>query len=69
MVEVEVMLVEELAIEVMKRFGTRDKISTSAIQRYLGVSYGRASDVMEYLEKAGKVGPRNSIKERDIIHE
>lgn len=53
------------AIAEIKRSG---KVSTSFLQRRLGIGYGRAARIVDELEQAGKIGPDNGPgKPRDIF--
>lgn len=42
------------------------KASTSALQRHLGLGYGRAARIIDTLEKRGIVGPGNGSKPREV---
>jgi S-DNA-T family DNA segregation ATPase FtsK/SpoIIIE len=50
----------ELAIE-------KGKISTSMIQRHLGIGYNRAANIVEVMEKQGVVGPADGVKPREVL--
>lgn len=43
------------------------KVSTSYLQRKLGVGYSRAAHLIDLLETHGVVGPANGSKPREII--
>jgi len=43
------------------------KVSTSYIQRKLGVGYSRAAKLMEMLESNGVIGPAKGSKPREVI--
>lgn len=43
------------------------KVSTSYLQRKLGVGYSRAAKLMEMLENKGVIGPANGSKPREVI--
>lgn len=48
---------------------TRDarKGSTSVLQLGLGISYGRAVQLIDLMEQAGIVGPENGIEPRKVL--
>lgn len=50
----------ELAIE-------KGKISTSMIQRHLGIGYNRAANIVEVMERQGIVGPADGVKPREVL--
>jgi DNA segregation ATPase FtsK/SpoIIIE-like protein len=52
------------AVRIVFEFG---KASTSLLQRRLKVGYGRASHLIDLMERNGLVGPANGSKPRDII--
>jgi S-DNA-T family DNA segregation ATPase FtsK/SpoIIIE len=43
------------------------KVSTSYIQRRLGIGYNRAASIIERMEKEGLVGPANHAGKREIL--
>ena len=43
------------------------KASTSFLQRYLSVGYGRAARLMDKLESAGVIGPGQGAKPREVL--
>ena len=43
------------------------KISTSLLQRRLGVGYGRAAKLIDLMEEKGYVSPANGTKPREIL--
>jgi S-DNA-T family DNA segregation ATPase FtsK/SpoIIIE len=43
------------------------KVSTSYIQRRLGIGYNRAATLIERMEKEGLIGPANHAGKRDIL--
>jgi S-DNA-T family DNA segregation ATPase FtsK/SpoIIIE len=45
------------------------KVSTSYIQRRLGIGYNRAASIIERMEKEGLVGPANHAGKREILVE
>ena len=45
----------------------RGKISTSTIQRELGIGYNRAAKIMEIMEREGIVGPADGVKPREVL--
>lgn len=54
----------EKCIEVIQREG---RISTSLLQRRLGVGYSRAARLMDLLEERGVVGPQQGSRDREIL--
>ncbi|MEL7267774.1 MAG: DNA translocase FtsK, partial [Planctomycetota bacterium] len=54
----------ESAIEVVVREG---RGSISLIQRCLGIGYGRAARLMDYMEEDGIVGTYNGQKSREVL--
>jgi S-DNA-T family DNA segregation ATPase FtsK/SpoIIIE len=46
---------------------THQKVSTSYIQRKLGISYNKARILVERAEKAGIVAPPNYVGKREIL--
>jgi len=52
------------AVAVVLRDG---KVSTSYIQRRLGIGYNRAASIIEKMEKEGIVGPANHAGKREIL--
>jgi DNA segregation ATPase FtsK/SpoIIIE-like protein len=55
----------EVAIKEGKKLG--GKISPSVLVRHLGVSYDRASHLLELLEKNGLVSPTDGQHLRDVL--
>ncbi|MSP54915.1 MAG: hypothetical protein EXR69_04820 [Myxococcales bacterium] len=45
----------------------KGKISTSMIQRLLGIGYNRAAKMMEIMEQEGVVGPADGAKAREVL--
>ncbi|MEM1377359.1 MAG: DNA translocase FtsK, partial [Pseudomonadota bacterium] len=43
------------------------KVSTSYIQRRLGIGYNRAASLIERMEEEGLIGPANHAGKRDIL--
>ena len=43
------------------------KVSTSYIQRRLGIGYNRAASIIERMEDEGIVGPANHAGKREIL--
>ena len=43
------------------------KISTSLLQRRLGVGYGRAAKLIDLMEEKGFVSPANGTKPREVL--
>ncbi|MCB1386722.1 MAG: DNA translocase FtsK, partial [Nitratireductor sp.] len=43
------------------------KVSTSYVQRRLGIGYNRAASLIERMEKEGLISPANSSGKRDIL--
>ncbi len=43
------------------------KISTSSLQRHLGVGYNRAANIIDTMEREGVVGPADGVKPRKIL--
>jgi S-DNA-T family DNA segregation ATPase FtsK/SpoIIIE len=41
--------------------------STSLLQRKFGVGYGRAARIIDQLEAAGVLGPKNGSKPREVL--
>ena len=41
--------------------------STSLLQRKFGVGYGRAARIIDQLENAGVLGPKNGSKPREVL--
>ena len=46
---------------------TEDRGSVSLLQRCLGIGYGRAARLIDFMEEDGVVGPYNGSKSREII--
>ena len=45
----------------------KGKVSTSMIQRVLGIGYNRAAKIMEIMEQEGVVGPADGAKAREVL--
>ncbi len=45
----------------------KGRISTSMIQRHLGVGYNKAAKIMEIMEQEGVVGPADGAKAREVL--
>ena len=45
------------------------KVSTSYIQRRLGIGYNKAASIIERMEQEGAVGPANHAGKREILVE
>lgn len=43
------------------------KGSTSVLQRALGISYGRAVQLIDLMEREGIVGPENGLNPRKVL--
>jgi S-DNA-T family DNA segregation ATPase FtsK/SpoIIIE len=43
------------------------KVSTSYIQRKLGIGYNKAARLVEQMEEQGLVSPANHVGKRDIL--
>lgn len=52
------------ALEAVKEAG---KVSTSYLQRKLGIGYSRAARLVDLLEERGVIGPANGAAPRDVI--
>ena len=52
------------AVAVVLRDG---KVSTSYIQRRLGIGYNRAASIIERMEAEGVIGPANHAGKREIL--
>jgi S-DNA-T family DNA segregation ATPase FtsK/SpoIIIE len=50
----------ELAIQ-------KGKISTSMLQRHLGIGYNRAANIVETMEREGVVGPADGARPREVL--
>lgn len=58
---------DELLPEAIRIAVERGKISTSMLQRRLGVGYSRAGRIMDQMEARGIVSPQNGSKPRDVL--
>jgi len=58
---------QELIIECWKVIRSEKRASTSNLQRRLRLGYNRAAYVIDYLEKAGVLGPGDGAKPREIL--
>jgi S-DNA-T family DNA segregation ATPase FtsK/SpoIIIE len=45
----------------------RGSISTSMLQRHLGIGYNRAANIVDVMEREGVVGPADGVKPRKIL--
>jgi hypothetical protein len=58
---------EEMLMKCIEVIRFDNKVSVSNFQRRLKIGYGRASRMMDELEKRGVVGPHNDQSPRDIL--
>jgi S-DNA-T family DNA segregation ATPase FtsK/SpoIIIE len=45
----------------------QQKVSTSSLQRHLGVGYSRGAKLIDTMEDLGIVSPQNGSKARDVL--
>ena len=45
----------------------QQKVSTSSLQRHLGVGYSRGAKLIDTMEELGIVSPQNGSKARDVL--
>jgi S-DNA-T family DNA segregation ATPase FtsK/SpoIIIE len=53
--------------EAAELFVHQREASTSLLQRKFGVGYGRAARIIDQLESAGVLGPKNGSKPREVL--
>jgi len=60
-------LLSLLALKALKVFVENGRVSTSSLQRQLKVGYIKASEIMDELEMAGKIGPATGNSPRELL--
>ena len=58
---------DELYHQAVETVITENRGSVSLLQRALGIGYGRAARLIDYMEEDGVVGPYNGSKSREIL--
>ena len=58
---------DELYAKAVEVVVTEQRGSVSLLQRSLGIGYGRAARLVDYMEEDGYVGPYNGSKSREVI--
>jgi S-DNA-T family DNA segregation ATPase FtsK/SpoIIIE len=46
---------------------SKGKISTSMLQRHLGIGYNRAANIVDTMEREGVVGPADGARPREVL--
>lgn len=58
---------DELYDEAVEIAIQKGKISTSMLQRHLGIGYNRAANIVEIMEREGVVGPADGARAREVL--
>lgn len=58
---------EELVAKCMGIIKQHKRASTSMLQRHIGIGYNRAARAVDILERRGILGPKDGVKDREIL--